>query len=187
MSLYRVFPYEPFASSGSEFAPDFVPLHQGSGRFDLRESSVWYLAESPEHAVAEVLQGFRGRRFAVPMLRRFERPLAISRIELPTNVAEGVVDLDDPAVLARLAISPGTLASDDRSRTQSVAERLFAGGAAGLRWWSKLSGDWHATVLFLERAAPRTLEIGPPVILDQRHPAVLAACKALAIPFERMR
>ncbi|MDB4893309.1 MAG: hypothetical protein JWL61_5164 [Gemmatimonadetes bacterium] len=163
------------------FAPDYIPHHQGSGRFDLRKSAVWYLAESPEHAVAEVLQGFRGRRFQPGMLRRFGHTLALASIELPADTASRIANLDDPRVLLDFRIAPSTVASDDRARTQAVAETLFAGDAAGLRWWSRLSGDWHSVVLFLGRAAPHTLTIGTPVALSAENPAVVQACRFLAI------
>jgi hypothetical protein len=163
------------------FAPDYVPQHQGSGRFDLRESAVWYLAESPEHAVAEVLQGFRGRRFQPGMLLRFGHTLALAAIDLPDDTASRIANLDDPRVLLELGIAPSTVASDDRARTQGVAEALFAGNAAGLRWWSRLSGDWHSVVLFLARAAPSTLTIGTPIPLTADHPAVVQASRFLAI------
>jgi hypothetical protein len=179
--LYRVFPWDPAAQAGMPFAPDYIPQHQGSGRFDLRESAVWYLAESPEHAVAELLQGFRGRRFRSGMLRRFGYALALASIELPDDTSSRIANLDDPRVLFELGIAPSTVASDDRARTQSVAEALYAGDAAGLRWWSRLSGDWHSVVLFLGRAAPSSLTIGAPGPLTADHKAVLQACRFLAI------
>jgi RES domain-containing protein len=163
------------------FAPDYIPQHQGSGRFDLRESAVWYLAESPEHAVAEVLQGFRGRRFQDGMLRRFGHTLALASLELPDAIASRIANLDDPRALLELGIAPSTVASDDRARTQAVAESLFAGDSSGLRWWSRLSGDWHSVVLFLQRALPSTLVIDAPIPLTADHPAVVQASRFLAI------
>ncbi|MEO8337226.1 MAG: RES family NAD+ phosphorylase [bacterium] len=179
--LYRAFPWDSASQSGMPFAPDYIPQHQGSGRFDLRDSAVWYLAESPEHAVAEMLQGFRGRRFHEGMLRRFGRTLAFAAIALSDDTAAHIANLDDPRTLLEHGISPSTLASDDRARTQAVAESLFAGDATGLRWWSRLSGDWHSVVLFLERAMPSGLAIGNPVLLTGDHPAVLSACRYLGV------
>lgn len=181
MTLFRVFPWDPAAEPGAPYAPDYIPQHQGSGRFDLRESAVWYLAESPEHAVAELLQGFRGRRFQAGALRRFGYTLALASVELSDDTASRIMNLDDPAVLVRLGVAPSTLASDDRTRTQAVAESLFADGATGLRWWSKLNGDWHTVVLFLARATPQTLVMGAPVPLAAEHSAVVQACRQLAI------
>ncbi len=179
--LYRVFPWDPDALAGMPFAADYIPQHQGSGRFELRDSAVWYLAESPEHAVAEILQGFKSRRFQPGMLRRFGHTLALASIELPDDTASRIANLDDPRVLVDLDIAPSTVASDDRARTQSVAETLFAGDAAGLRWWSRLSGDWHSVVLFLGKASPSALTIGAPVPLSAENPAVVRACRFLAI------
>ena len=133
------------------------------------------------HAVSEVLQGFRSRRFQPAMLRRFDRPLALVQVELPEDIAAQVVDLDDPAELLRLGLTPGLLASDDRVRTQTVAATVYASGASGLRWWSKLSGDWHGVVLFLDRAPVERLEVDEPELLTPEHPAVVSACRHLAM------
>ena len=181
LALHRVFPWDERAPKGAPFAPDYVPPHQGSGRFDLVDGPVLYLGETPDHPVAEVLQGFRGRPFTDAFLRRFGPPLALVRITLPDDVAAGVVDLDDPARLLALSLRPSEVASDDRSRTREIAARLRDGGATGLRWWSRLTGDWHGVVLFLARAPMETLDIGAPELLTRTHPAVIAACRQLAI------
>ncbi len=122
-----------------------------------------------------MLQNFRARHFRDGMLRRFDRQLALVEVNLPDDVAGRIVDLDDPAELLRFGLNPGTLASDDRTRTQEAAERIHASGAAGLRWWSKLSGDWHAVVLFLDRVPVERLEIDTPEPLTPTHPAVVSA------------
>jgi hypothetical protein len=181
LALYRVFPWDPAARPGESFAPDFIPPHQGSGRFDLREGTVLYLGESPEHAVAEMLQSFRGRPFRDGMLRRFGHPLALVEVGVPDDVAEHIVDLDDPVQLARLGLRPSTVASDDRRRTGWIAAAMYESGGTGLRWWSKLSGDWHGVVLFLARAPLSRLAIGTPELLTPTHPAVIQACRHLAI------
>jgi hypothetical protein len=169
------------AEPGERFSPEYVPSGQGSGRFDLPEQPVWYLSESPVHAVSEVLQGFRSRDFQPAMLRRFDHPLALVQVELPDDVAARIVDLDDPAELLRRGLTPSVLASDDRTRTQAVAAEIYAGGATGLRWWSKLSGDWHAVVLFLDRAPVERLEVDAPEPLTPTHPAVVSACRHLGM------
>jgi hypothetical protein len=158
-----------------------VPPQQGSGRFDVPERPVWYLSESPVHAVSEMLQGFRSRPFMDGALRRFGHPLALVEIDLPDDAAAGIVDLDDPFELQRFGLAPSTLASDDRTRTQAAARRVHASGATGMRWWSKLSGDWHAVVLFLDRVPVERLEIGVPELLTSDHPVVVHACRHLAI------
>ena len=63
--------------------PEYVPTAQGSGRFDLPDQSVWYLSESPIHAVSEMLQGFRSREFKDGMLRRFDHSLALVEVLFP--------------------------------------------------------------------------------------------------------
>jgi hypothetical protein len=181
LALHRVFPWDRQAPAGAPFAPDHVPPQQGSGRFDLPDSPVLYLGESPEHPVAEVLQGFRGRAFPDGALRRFGHPLALMRVTVPDDLASGIVDLDDPARLLALALRPSDVTSDDRSRTREIAARLADGGATGLRWWSRLSGDWHGVVLFLRRAPIARLTFGAPEVLTRAHPAVTGACRLLAI------
>jgi hypothetical protein len=181
LALHRVFPWDQHAPAGAPFAPDYVPPQQGSGRFDLPDSLVLYLGESAEHPVAEVLQGFRGRPFRDGVLRRFGHPLALVRITVPGDLAAGIVDLDDPARLTALSLRPSDVASDDRSRTREIAARLADGGATGLRWWSRLSGDWHGVVLFLRHAPLDRLSFGAPELLTRGHPAVAGACRLLAI------
>jgi hypothetical protein len=73
------------------------------------------------------------------------------------------------------------VASDDRRRTGRIATVVNESGATGLRWWSKLSGDWHGVVLFLARAPLSRLVIGTPELLTPTHPAVIQACRHLAI------
>lgn len=184
LALHRVFPWDQRAPSGAPFSPDYVPPQQGSGRFDLADGTVLYLGETPEHAVGEVLQGFRGRPLRDGALRRFGHPLALVRIEMPDDVAQGIVDLDDPARLLALSLHPSDVASDDRARTREIATRLRDGGATGLRWWSRLTGDWHAVVLFLSRAPMERLSIGRPEVLTRGHAAVAAACRQLGIPVD---
>jgi hypothetical protein len=180
-TLYRVFPWDAAAAPGTPYAADYVPLHQGSGRFDLRDSAVLYLGETPEHPVSEMLQGFRGRPFRDGMLRRFGHPLALVEVTLPDDVAGSVVDLDDPQELIRLGLRPSAVVSDDRARTRAIASTLYDSGATGLRWWSKLSGDWHGVALFLARAPLSALGRGRPDRLTGAHGAVVAACRHLGI------
>jgi hypothetical protein len=131
--------------------------------------------------VGEVLQGFRGRALGDGMLRRFGHPLALVRIEVPDDVADGIVDLDDPSRLLALSLHPSDVASDDRARTRDIATRLRDGGATGLRWWSRLTGDWHGAVLFLSGAPMERLSVGTPEVLTRDHAAVVAACRQLGI------
>jgi hypothetical protein len=181
LALHRVFPWDARAATGAPYSPSFVPVLQGSGRFDLADSPVLYLGESAEHAVAEALQGFRGRPFLASALRRFDHPLALVRVDVPDELATLLVDLDDPARLLTLGLRPSDVVSDDRSRTRAIATRAHAGGATGLRWWSKLSGDWHGVVLFLSRVPFDRLALGIPEPLSPSHPAVVGACRQLGI------
>lgn len=158
-----------------------MPSAQGSGRFDVPERAVWYLSEDAVHAVSEVLQGFRSRPFDERMLRRFDHPLALVVVNLPDEEERAIVNLDDPATLLRFGLTPGLLASEDRKRTQAVAALVYASGAPGFRWWSKLSGDWHAVVLFLDRVPVERLEIDTPELLTRDHPAVVTACRFLGM------
>ena len=184
LALHRVFPWDERAPNGAPFSPDYVPPQQGSGRFDLPDAPVLYLAEAADHAVGEVLQGFRGRPLRDSALRRFGHPLALVRIEVPDDAAQGIVDLDDPSRLLALSLHPSDVASDDRARTREIATRLRDGGATGLRWWSRLTGDWHGVVLFLSGAPVERLTIGRPEVLTRDHPAVVAACRQLGIPHD---
>jgi hypothetical protein len=131
-----------------------------------------------------MLQGFRGRPFREGMLRRFGHPLALVRVTVPDDLAAGIVDLDDPARLLELSLRPSDVASDDRSHTREIAARLAEGGATGLRWWSRLSGDWHGVVLFLHRTPLAQLGFGAPEVLTRSHPTVAAACRQLAIALD---
>jgi hypothetical protein len=181
LALYRVFPWDADAAPGEPFSPEFIPSQQGSGRFDLPDEPVLYLGETAEHPVAEVLQSFRGRIFQPGMLRRFGHPLALVEIGVHDEVAELLVNLDDPAQLMRFGLRPSDVVSDDRRRTTAIASTVHQSGATGLRWWSKLSGDWHAVVLFLGRVPVSRLALGVPEPLSAAHLAVQHACRHLGI------
>lgn len=180
-TFYRVFPWDAAAVPGTPGAPDYVPPTQGSGRFDLRDGAVLYLGESPEHAVSELLQGFRGRHFRDGMLRRFGDPLALVDVTLSDDLANGIVDLDDPRELIRFGLLPSAVASDDRMRTRTIAAAVHDSGATGLRWWSRLSGDWHGIALFLSRVPTSALLLGRAERLTGAHAAVVAARRFLGM------
>ena len=178
---WRVFPWDPQAPPGAPFSVSFIPPAQGSGRFDLVQPLVLYLAETPAHAAGEVLQSFRGRHLGPAHLRRFGRTLAVVEVTLPARLADGVADLADPATLLDHGLRPDLLASRDVQRTQALSRALYDAGLAGFRWWSSLSGDWHALVLFLDRVPLDHLEFGTPEPLSLSHPAVREAGAALGI------
>jgi hypothetical protein len=181
-SLWRVFPWNAAAAPGEPFAADMVPRWQGSGRFDIPElSAVWYFAESPVHAVAETLQGLRGQTLDDADLLRAGHRLATVPVAVAPEVAARVVDLCDPAELARRSIRPDRLASRQLSTTQRIARQLAEEGLPGFRWWSSLHGDWHATILFAARLPAGALAFGTPSPLTADDPAVTDACRLLGI------
>jgi hypothetical protein len=160
-----------------------VASGQGSGRFDLagRAAGVLYLAETPDHAIAEVLQGIRGQSADVADLLRWGRRIALSRIELAGEASAGIADLCDPEVLVRYRIAPDRIASLDRGKTQRIALDLLERGHAGLRWWSAFGGDWHGVVLFREALTARAVRFGEPQYLTFDHPALREAAVTLDV------
>jgi hypothetical protein len=180
--VWRVFPWDPEAPAGARFSPGHVPPTQGQGRFDLPGSpgGVLYAAETPEHAVAEMIQQYRGQRLAGADLRVAGRDLALVDLVLAARVRERIVDLCDPEALLRLGIRPDATASNHRKVTQRIAAEICAAKHAGLRWWSALTGDWHTIVWFTGRLEPEPA-YGRPEVLAIDHPAVKAAARALGI------
>jgi hypothetical protein len=179
--LWRAFPWDPLARAGAPFSASFVPEHQGQGRFDVQRSLVVYLAESPEHAVAEKLQGYRGRVLREPHLRPAGHGLALASARLSASARADIADLCDPDELARRRIRPDTLASRDYRRTRAIAEALYEDLRAGLRWWSAFSGDWHTIVAFCGRLGGAGLVFGEPEPLGLNHPVVRTAAAELGV------
>ncbi|MDH5588562.1 MAG: RES family NAD+ phosphorylase [Gemmatimonadota bacterium] len=173
---WRVFPWDPRAAAGARFSSSFIPAPTGRGRFDLPRdlSPALYLAESPEHAVAEVLQPWRGRRLEAFHLVRAGLPLAVVDLHLPPTTAERLADLCDPTTLTKLGVGPDRTASRHRDRTQPIARAAWDAGHAGVRWWSSFWGDWHTVVLFTARGRGRP-RFGAPDVLTPDHPVVEAA------------
>jgi hypothetical protein len=155
---------------------------QGQGRFDLPDSAtgVLYLAETPEHAVAERIRGFRGRTLRGAHLIFEARPLALVSFDLGDPFREEIADLCRPDLLARLDLAPDRIASRNRKVTQAIAARIHTDGWRGLRWWSAFFGEWHTIVLFRDRiTAPLENDDPEPLSLD--HPAVVEAATVLGI------
>lgn len=179
--FWRVFPWDPAAGPGAPFSARYVvpAERQRHGRFDLGSSPVLYLAESPEHAVAELLRPFTGRCLSDAQLVNAGHPLALVEVRLDPGVASRLADLTDPAVLVACDIRPDQLASRNRMLTQAVSKSLFDRGLPGFRWWSALHGDWHAVLLFLTRISPVEMSYGNPEPLRVSHPAVVAAAGEL--------
>ncbi|MCH7531415.1 MAG: RES family NAD+ phosphorylase [Gemmatimonadetes bacterium] len=181
LELWRVFPWDASAKSGARFSPSHVPAPTGRGRFDLpRElSHVLYLAESPEHAVAEMIQPWRGKRIGTAHLVRAMLPLALVRVAVDIS-GTSIADLCDPEVLLRTGVAPDRSASRRRDATQPLARRVWDGGFAGLRWWSSFWGDWHTCTLFTARAAAG-ISFDEPERLAMTHAAVTGAAEWLGI------
>ena len=162
--LWRCFPWDRDAASGAPFSASYLPAGQTAGRFDLQDHPpVRYLAESPDHAIGEVLAPFRGRAFRSAHLRQQGYPLALAPVTLSASLSRRIADCTDPVVLARLKLHPDDLAHHDRERTQAIARRLHhRAHLSGLRWWSALTGAWHTVVVFTDRAAAADVTFGPP-------------------------
>ena len=146
MALYwRVVPWDPDVNEGNLFSPSYIPPTTGRGRFDLPVacSPVLYLAESPEHAIAEAIQPWRNRPLRRAHLLRAGRPLALVGVQLESGEASRLLDLCDPRTLHRRRLKPDRIASRHRRTTQPIAASAWDAGHAGLRWWSGFRGDWH--------------------------------------------
>ena len=168
-SGWRAFPWDPGARAGEPFSVEHVPAVQGQGRFDLpgQRAGVLYLAEEPEHALAEKLQDLRNQELEDADLSEAGRRYALAPVRLPDSTFEEVTDLCDPATVAQLGIAPDHVAAMSRQTTQGIALRLHQQGLAGFRWWSVFFGEWHNLVLFRDRLAdppswgqPRPIHMG---------------------------
>jgi hypothetical protein len=183
--LWRVFPWDPGAAEGERFSAAFFSTSHGTGRFDLRGNAygVVYLAESPEHAVAQMVQQFRNS--AEPLtnadLTRWGRRLALVSATLDPALWPRIPDLCEPTTLTRLDITAEMPALRDRRRTQRIARAIHGQGDAGLRWWSSFWGEWHSVVLFRDRLSAGALTYGPPQPLDVTSGAVMDAAALLDI------
>ncbi|HYJ80469.1 MAG TPA: hypothetical protein VEW03_12730, partial [Longimicrobiaceae bacterium] len=78
-------------------------------------------------------------------------------------------------------IRPDHLASYERTVTQAIARKIHdnTAGYPGFRWWSALTGDWHAAVVFLDHVHVRDIGYGDPDPAHVGHPAVLEAARFL--------
>ena len=168
---------------GRLFSPSHIPPTTGRGRFDLPLacSPVLYVAESPEHAIAEAIQPWRNRPLRRPHLVRAGRPLALVAVQIAPETASGLTDLCQPAVLDRLGLTADRVASRHRRRTQAIAASVWDRGHAGLRWWSSFRGDWHGVVLFTARTNAG-VRFGSPEVLSAENPALQEAAAALGTP-----
>ena len=182
-TLWRAFHWNPDAADGEPFSVRSVPPveKQSGGSYDNNATAVLYLAEYPEHVVAEVLRQFRGRPLKTPHLRQHGLPLSLVEVTIPGEIAVGIADLGDPVVLLRYGLRADTLAlpESERAVTQAVSRKLYNEGLQGFLWWSAIHGGWHSTVLFVKRVPLERLGFGAPTILDIEHPAVITAAQEL--------
>jgi hypothetical protein len=194
--FWRVFPWDAAAAPGEPFTPEYVlpPGVQTGGRFDPGNVPTLYLAlDDPAHALAEVLQDLRGRReIRAAHLRRRDRasgafhPLAVVRTWIATELFDALPDLCDGSTLLRFGVRADELASRDRSPTQAIARALHDDhGVRGFRWWSAFRGEWHVSVLFMDRVGAADLRYEVPDVLDLAHPVVRAAAKELRLRMPR--
>jgi hypothetical protein len=153
------------------------------GRFDLHDDPpVRYLAQTPDHAIGEILAPFRGTRFRPTYLRLVGRPLALTQVTISDSLAARVVDCTSPSVLAEHTLRPDEFAHHDRAHTQAIARQLHDDErASGLRWWSALTGAWHSVVLFTDRESPADVTFGAPQPLDATNEHLVNAMELLGI------
>ena len=182
LNLWRVFPWDRRALVGAAHSPSFVPPTTGRNRFDLPPdlSPVLYLAESPEHAIGEMLQTVQNQRVSSDVLRRAGLPLSLVSVSLPDGTRAELADLCDPETLAGENLRPDRLASRHRWVTQPLARNVWSRGFAGLRWWSSFWGDWHTVVLFVARVRGQ-MRFGEPSVLTPDSPHVIDASNLLGI------
>ncbi len=181
MTLYRVFPWAPRRLA----RPLDVPRQrQGANRHDNPDRyTALYLSRDPESAIAEAIQGFRGRTLTDADLERADgRPLALAALD--DSKLPALVDLDDPAVLVAHGWRPSQVATRRRATTQAIAARLFDDGAVGCAWWSALEASWTNVTLFGGRAGRLGLA-GPVEPLSVQHPGVIAAADRLGVGLAR--
>ncbi len=192
-ALWRVFPWDEAAPDGAPHSPRSVApaRFQNYGRFDLQGNPlVLYLAETPAHAVAEVLRGRmrdpardRGLRHSLTdadlVIGKYR--LALVDVRLPTSIANHVPDTGEGGTLERFGIRADQLSSRLRGVTQTAARRIHAHPDAvpGFVWSSRFGGDWHVVLLFLDRVSLDDLDFGTPELLRLEHPAVAEAAAIL--------
>jgi hypothetical protein len=180
--LYRVFAWERRAGERVAGGPLFNPrAHQGAGRHDNPEFyGAIYCSGLEVSAIAEWLAPFRGRSVSDVDFRRTDaREIAV--VALDDTELDGVLDLDDPSVLASRSLRPSVVATHDRPITQEIARRLYNEGVPGIGWWSTLESRWPNVTLFAERALSSLSVAEGPRVLTTGDPAVLAAARAIGV------
>ena len=182
MIVHRALPWDPKAKPAEIGGALWFPRQfQGAGRHDNPDLyGCIYTAERAVSAVAERLAPFRGSGSLTPaLLTQAGRPLALASIAVDDGA--GMLDLDDPRVLARERLRPSGVATGERSVTQAGAAALREKHpeAAGIRWWSTLEASWLNVTLF--DSARRALAVEAIEPLTVEHEAVLGAAEALGL------
>jgi RES domain len=172
--LFRCFAWDEAAGPRARGGPLWFPrMLQGDGRHDNPALyGCLYASSEPVSAAVERLTRLAGTSLAQSDLSRRGYPFALATIDL-SDSAE-LVDLDDPAVLLREDLRPSSVATNDRSSTQTQATALFGRHpqASGLRWWSTFESLWANVTLFdragefMEVADVKALEVGDDVVRD---------------------
>jgi len=179
--LFRCFAWAARARETDQDGPLWFPRpFQGDGRHDNPDTfGCLYLADRPESSVVEQLARFRGQPLAASFLKRRGLPLALAELELVGKAA--LIDLDDPAVLAREHLRPSVVATRARDVTQQQARTLYEHhpDAAGVRWWSTFESQWTNVTLF-DRAGPQ-LRVRNVSRLNLDAPAVITAAEFLGL------
>src|SRR5438270_14013158 len=103
---WRVFPWDAAAKPGEPFSSSYVYPNQASGRSDLRDVPVLYLAETAVHAVAEKLQRCRGQRIDRHDLKESGWPLALGECR---PRLQNTAELCHPALLPQAHTAPSVL------------------------------------------------------------------------------
>jgi hypothetical protein len=175
--LYRTFTMWPDGGDPLTVARGY----QGGGRHDNPDVyGALYASRSPVSAVAEALRRFRGREVGGRPLERADGGrLALATVD--DSGLDGLVDLDDPAVLGARSLRPSVVATRNREITQPIALSIYGEGGEGFEWWSTVEASWINLTLFAERAVPKLNVVGDPEVLDLRHPAVLSAGEAIGV------
>lgn len=182
---WRAFPWNPDAADGEPFSPSHVPPFQGHGRFDLADSwqGILYLAETPEHAIAEKLQDLRNQPLDDEDLFEGGHRYGLTEVQLPERMFGEMVDLCDPPTIVEQNTPPDQVAALSRETSQAIARRLYQTGCAGFRWWSTFFGEWHNLVIFRDRLAAEPSFSDPKwVQLNDSHLRIVAERLGILLP-----
>jgi len=153
VNLYRTFPWDKSAGERDPGGVLYVPRDkQGPGRHDLPHlDGVLYCSLTPQSAVAEFIQGYRGKRLRKIHLQRPDN-LVIALGQIALKETSLLLNLDDPEVLLKHKLRPSGILTHDRSITRALAERLYNAGATGLLWPSALEASWLNASIFVDRS-----------------------------------